>query len=217
MEQTNSKTCFFCKECKPLNSFYRSSKTKDGCNRECIACWKQRSRRWYERNRERAIADSKEWATKNHAKRRSIMAKWRKNNPTKIRDMSLRYKYNMTSEQWETLFAAQGRQCALCASTEPGGRGFWHTDHDHSTEEVRGILCNRCNTTLGVYETEIMPNLDRISRYRHSPPAAASGLSLGALGILLDPPKSELLRSIPDGLGLPLGGLLLHQSKTHEG
>jgi hypothetical protein len=58
----------------------------------------------------------------------------------------------MTIEEWETLFNAQGRCCAnqKCRATEPNDkRGYWHTDHDHLTGKIRGILCRTCNLALG--------------------------------------------------------------------
>lgn len=58
------------------------------------------------------------------------------------------YYYGITQERRNAMFEAQGRCCAVCRATEHGGRG-WHTDHDHSTKEVRGILCHACNLALG--------------------------------------------------------------------
>lgn len=55
----------------------------------------------------------------------------------------------MTVEQWDALFETQGRCCARCKTDEPGMRTGWSTDHDHATGRVRGILCYRCNRTLG--------------------------------------------------------------------
>ena len=43
----------------------------------------------------------------------------------------------------------QGGACAICRSTSPGGKGRFHVDHDHVTQEIRGLLCHGCNTTLG--------------------------------------------------------------------
>lgn len=50
--------------------------------------------------------------------------------------------------------------CAICGTTEPGKRG-WAVDHDHAhtdctrrkgscSECRRSILCNRCNTAIGL-------------------------------------------------------------------
>ena len=70
----------------------------------------------------------------------------------RTRRNKLRTKYHMTVDEWETLFNAQGRCCANqnCRVTEPKDkRGYWHTDHDHLTGKIRGILCRTCNLALG--------------------------------------------------------------------
>jgi hypothetical protein len=48
------------------------------------------------------------------------------------------------------MFAAQGYRCAICGADKPGGTGRWHTDHDHVTGTVRGVLCHKCNIGIGM-------------------------------------------------------------------
>lgn len=67
----------------------------------------------------------------------------------KRRAWNLQRHFDMTVEQWDAVFTAQGRCCAACSATAPGGRGVWATDHCHETGAFRGILCQRCNMTLG--------------------------------------------------------------------
>ena len=60
----------------------------------------------------------------------------------------------MTLGAWDALFAAQGHCCAICKSTTSGWKRNWHTDHDHRTNQVRGILCHTCNRTLGTVKDD---------------------------------------------------------------
>jgi hypothetical protein len=58
--------------------------------------------------------------------------------------------YGLTQAEWDELVARQQNRCAVCETIKPGGRGErWHIDHDHVTGQVRGLLCQRCNTGIG--------------------------------------------------------------------
>lgn len=108
-----------------------------------------RSSAWYATNREEVLAESKAWREANREESRRMSREWRAANPEKLRGLHLKYKYGITAEQWDAMFAAQGSCCAACRSADPKHKRGWHTDHDHNTGAVRGILCHRCNVTLG--------------------------------------------------------------------
>lgn len=58
----------------------------------------------------------------------------------KKRDTRLRKTYGLTLGQWNTMWSVQGGLCFICLKANP-----LHTDHDHKTKVVRGLLCFRCN------------------------------------------------------------------------
>jgi hypothetical protein len=60
----------------------------------------------------------------------------------------------------------QGHKCAICSTTEPGGRGDFHVDHDHETGEVRSLLCCKCNLGLGYFNDNIETLLDAVEYLR---------------------------------------------------
>jgi hypothetical protein len=63
-------------------------------------------------------------------------------------------KYGLLPGEWDAMFAAQDNSCAVCGADDPGSRQGWHTDHDHGTGVVRGILCQGCNTGLGLFRDD---------------------------------------------------------------
>ena len=64
------------------------------------------------------------------------------------RDKNLTKKYGISLKQWNKLFSFQGKVCAICGTDDPRGKN-WHTDHNHETGKIRGILCGWCNTAIG--------------------------------------------------------------------
>lgn len=73
-------------------------------------------------------------------------------------------KYGITTPEWESMFDRQGRVCAICGTSHPG-KSKWHTDHDHVTGDVRGVLCRNCNLNLGRHETWYLPHLEAVNAY----------------------------------------------------
>ena len=59
------------------------------------------------------------------------------------------WRHGLTIEQHRSLLESQHHACAVCQ--RPFGKDRPSVvDHDHRTGEVRGLLCNGCNTSLGV-------------------------------------------------------------------
>lgn len=51
---------------------------------------------------------------------------------------------------YKKLFEEQGGVCAICSTPENGRYSNLSIDHDHDTNEIRGLLCNSCNRGIGL-------------------------------------------------------------------
>ncbi len=84
--------------------------------------------------------------------------------PAAYRGYNLR-RYGISVADYDAMLEEQGGGCAICFTTEPGGRGSrLHVDHDHATGEVRGLLCVNCNNGLGRFGDDA-DALDAASAY----------------------------------------------------
>jgi hypothetical protein len=66
---------------------------------------------------------------------------------------SLLKKYGITEEEYNNRRKLQNNSCEICGDHEdnqPHGR--LHVDHCHTTGLFRGLLCNTCNTGLGMFK-----------------------------------------------------------------
>lgn len=62
------------------------------------------------------------------------------------------YKFKLTEEDIRGLMDSQLGCCAVCGKSliNPVFNGHdLHIDHNHTTGEVRGLLCHNCNASLG--------------------------------------------------------------------
>lgn len=62
--------------------------------------------------------------------------------------MRLRSKYGITPKDYQLMLKAQGGRCGICQRAQEERRLV--VDHCHKTLEVRGLLCDQCNTAIGL-------------------------------------------------------------------
>lgn len=96
------------------------------------------------------------YSPKGQANNNKTSRRWKARNPEKVkiynRNSHLKRKYNLTTEEHKKMLETQGFKCAICRTSQWGGRhNLPHTDHDHTTGKVRGLLCHRCNHGLGYF------------------------------------------------------------------
>jgi len=68
----------------------------------------------------------------------------------------LEKRYQMTPASYEKMLKEQKGKCKICETTAPGGRrNTFSVDHCHQTNQVRGLLCIKCNSLLGQANDDI--------------------------------------------------------------
>src|SRR6266849_5521960 len=91
------------------------------------------------------------------AKRAAYMREWHRKNKHKgtRKRADLKKNYGMTLEQYNDLLRNQNYTCKICNQPETqtdirfGVPYQLAVDHDHQTGKIRGLLCSKCNRTLG--------------------------------------------------------------------
>ena len=93
---------------------------------------------------------------------------WYKNNPERYYYNQIKAKYGISKEDYLSLLLQQDNKCAICGKEE-STPNHWQDkksrrlaiDHCHNTGIIRGLLCYRCNTTLGKVEdnAELLRNM----------------------------------------------------------
>jgi Recombination endonuclease VII len=56
-------------------------------------------------------------------------------------------KYNLSVDDF-TSMQKRGKTCAICNEAPAPGKKLF-IDHNHETQQVRGLLCNHCNSAIG--------------------------------------------------------------------
>ena len=83
----------------------------------------------------------------------------RKEMPERYKEQDLKKNFGIDLAQYQAKFVEQKGVCAICSKPETAmrnGKVKWlAVDHNHTTEEVRGLLCTCCNTALGKFEENI--------------------------------------------------------------
>ena len=115
---------------------------------------KQKSKRWRENNPERAKEIYAAYADANREKISQRSKDWyaqNKERAAKSARIAKLKKYGITEKDYQEILASQGFKCAICGADHQETKdAALRVDHCHETGTVRGLLCNKCNTGLGL-------------------------------------------------------------------
>ena len=70
--------------------------------------------------------------------------------PSKQREYEVKRLYGITKSIYESMLVEQGYKCKICNRSEKEVGKALRVDHCHKTGKVRGLLCSKCNTLLGM-------------------------------------------------------------------
>ena len=80
---------------------------------------------------------------------------------------SLKRKYGLSREAYQALLESQNGVCAICKEKNGRGTEKLAVDHNHKTNKVRGLLCFKCNVSLG-YLAEDVERMNKMIQYVQS-------------------------------------------------
>lgn len=68
-----------------------------------------------------------------------------------LKSSKLRLLYNISLEDYNILLEKQDNKCAICERNVLEYGKNLSIDHCHKTGRIRGLLCNKCNQGLGLF------------------------------------------------------------------
>jgi len=129
------KKCFGCGKTKSKEEFSKNSGRKDSLQSQCKSCMSKRMR-----------------TPKYRAKNRKRNKEWKKQNPEMMLQRMLRRTARrigivgqIVIDHYYKQFMKQQAQCAICGQVSDR----LYVDHNHSSKQLRGLLCNTCNRGIG--------------------------------------------------------------------
>jgi hypothetical protein len=126
-----NKTCVKCGCNKPITEFQKESRYKDGLCPCCKLC------------------------ESNKAKIYSQTPSGKKSVKRRCTNSNFKSKHGWTLEKYEEQLKLQNNKCAICGIDIENYNRRFSIDHNHKTNKIRELLCNRCNVALGLIKENI--------------------------------------------------------------
>lgn len=127
-----------------------------------------KQRKEYRQNNKKKIAErDNEYRIKTIKQNRIRSAIWYANNKDRCKNARLLRKYNITLDDYNKILLEQDGKCWTCSvKAEDTINKVLSVDHNHLTGEVRGLLCDPCNTAIGLLR-ESQEIIAKVSKYLH--------------------------------------------------
>jgi len=113
---------------------------------ECKQCCRERSKKYVENLR---ANHPERWAQMNKVNGANYYAK----NKSRRAELNLK-KYGISLKEWDAMFMSQSGCCAICNKHQSNFKYRLAVDHCHKTGKIRGLLCQNCNTAIGLLQDD---------------------------------------------------------------
>ena len=85
------------------------------------------------------------WDSAGHVRCPQCRQIWYDANREQFKAYKRQRRYDLSTENYTALLEKQNHSCAICKD-----KTALEVDHCHTTDRVRGLLCERCNRLLGL-------------------------------------------------------------------
>lgn len=176
-----TKTCSVCRNRKSVIEFYKNKSYADGYSKMCKSCNLEYDRQRIANHTGPATRGNKictqckqEKPVSEYNKRlrskdglrnnckdcdHKSEHRYRKQNPSQAALAAIRQKYGLQEHAYKEMLEKHNYQCDICES-----KTRLCIDHCHKTGKIRGILCGKCNSGIGLLNDNIA-DLEKAIRY----------------------------------------------------
>lgn len=134
------KECKLCSSFKEEHNFYNDKSKKTGLSTYCKTCSIFKRATTYQMYK----PQNKEYQKEYHFK-----------NKEKAKERHREYLYGLSKVEHQNMKETQLFSCLICKEKEDELKRGLFVDHCHATGKVRGLLCQSCNTLLGMAKDDI--------------------------------------------------------------
>jgi hypothetical protein len=144
--------CNVCKQEKEVTDFFKTTRSSVGVERQCKKCVQQKR---LEAKRLRRETDAN-WRLKEiegwrkERERRKLLPDYKRSHQNR----NYKSKYGLTIEEVEDRIKARNNLCDICKKEPDNRYKKLYVDHNHETNEVRGMLCHYCNFAIGLLKED---------------------------------------------------------------
>jgi hypothetical protein len=142
-----------CLQCSNIFTPFRNRQAQKYCSPKCRDRYKYLQQKPYSKERKTRPHYSREESyEKNRLRRVNYIRQKRKEHPEIYHERMLKKKYGITLEYFNKLSESQNGLCIICGN-KPSRKLV--VDHCHATGKIRGLLCQVCNTGLGMFKDNV--------------------------------------------------------------
>lgn len=114
------------------------------------------NKQYYQNHKDEITDYKKEWYDLNKditLARQS--SKYKKLTKEQRMNRGLKSNYGITINDYNKMFDEQNGCCAICGKHQSEFSKALHVDHDHITGKIRGLLCQKCNHGIGLFNDSV--------------------------------------------------------------